>query len=180
MAEVQKKTVEPMTVLSLSFTGSYRQTSDKLDEIIGWVLRAGHPYAGAPMGIYYDDPHTVAESDLRGEVAVPIEEQCEVGEEIVRKQMPGAEVASAVHTGPYDRAHEVYKEIFDWIAANGYRPVQETGTREIFLTTMGEVDTPDKLVTEIQVPIAPAPVAEEPEPAPPAQAPEPDSTPETP
>jgi effector-binding domain-containing protein len=187
MAEIEKKTVNPMTVLSLAFTGSYRQTSDKLDELIGWVLRAGHPYAGPPMGIYFDDPKTVAESDLRAEALVPIEEECEIGEGIVRKQIPGAMVASAVHTGPYDKAHELYQEIFAWIAANGYRYVAEAGTREIFHTMMGEVDTPDSLVTEIQVPIEPAPaaetaesapVAEEPEPAPPADSPEPPAAPE--
>jgi len=164
MAEVQKKTVKPMTVLSLAFTGSYRQTSDKLDELIGWVLRAGHPYAGPPMGIYYDDPQTVAESDLHAEAAVPIEEECEIGEGIVRKEVPRAEVASTVHGGPYDEIHQVYKEIFAWIAANGYRYVREAGTREIFHKMMGEVDTPDKLVTEIQVPIEPALAAETPEP----------------
>ena len=153
MAEVQQKTVQPMIVLSIGFTGSYTQTSEKLDGLLGWVLRAGHPYAGPPMGIYYDDPERVPEEGLRAEVAVPIVEQCQPAEDVVRKELPGMEVASAVHVGPYDKAPAVYREIFAWMAENGYDHVVEMGTREIFHKVMGEVDTPDELVTEIQVPI---------------------------
>ena len=156
MAEVQTKTVEAITVLSRSFSGPYWQTSGKLDELVALVLRSGHPYAGPTMGIYYDDPEKVAESDLRAEVAVPIVEECELGEDTVRKELPGAEVATAIHQGPYDKVNETYKEIFAWIAQNGYRYVEEMGTREIFHKVMGEVESPDELVTEVQVPIEPA------------------------
>lgn len=153
MADIQTKNVEPLTVMSLSFTGPYKQTSEKLDELTAWVLRAGYPYSGPPMALYHDDPEKVAEADLRAEVALPMGEKCEGAEDIVRKELPGAEVATAVHEGRYDAISPLYKEMFDWIAENGYRYVEEAGTREIFHKLLGEVDTVAELVTEVQIPI---------------------------
>lgn len=153
MAEIETKTIEPMAVMSLSFTGSYNQTAEKLDELVAWVLRAGRPYSGPPMAIYYDDPEKVAEADLRAEALVPMGEQCDGGDDIVRKELPGAEVATALHQGAYAGIGAVYKEIFGWIAENGYRYVEEAGTREIFHKVLGEVDAAAEFLTEIQVPI---------------------------
>ena len=153
MAEIETKTVEAMIVLSLSFTGPYDQTGSKLDELIAWVLRAGHPYSGPPIGIYYDDPNKVSPDQLRAEVVVPVEEQCKEGDGITRKELPGCLVASAVHQGPYAKVGPVYGEIFSWIAENGYRYLDEMGTREVFLKVSGEVDGPKQFMTEIQVPI---------------------------
>ncbi len=153
MAEIETKEVKPMTVMSRAFTGSYQQTGDVLDEMIAWVLRVGHPYAGPPMGIYYDNPEEVAEEELRAEVAVPIDEECEGGEKVVRKQLPGCLVAWAVHQGPYDQVKQVYGEIFAWIAENGYRCPEGVGAREIFLKGPGEVESPEEFLTEVQVPI---------------------------
>ncbi len=153
MPEVETKTIEPMTVMSLSFTGPYSQTGNRLDELVGWVLRGGHPHSGPPMGIYYDDPAKVSEDELRAEVLVPIEEECEGEGLIVRRELPGAEVAYAVHEGSYSKIKKVYEEIFNWITENGYRPVEEVGTREVFHKVYGQVDSAAELLTEVQVPV---------------------------
>jgi len=154
MAEVQTKTIEPRNVMSLAFTGPFDQTGDMLDELIAWVLRAGHPYAGPPMAIYYDDPAKVNPEELRAEVALPIEEVCEGDLRFTRKRLPGCEVAYAVHTGPYSQIKPLYEEIFAWIAENGYRHVEGSGAREIFLTRPGEEGEGDEgPVTEVQVPV---------------------------
>ena len=153
MAEVQTKTVPSMAVMSLSFTGSYEQTGEKLDELIGWVLRAGHPYGGAPIGVYYDEPGKVPDDKLRGEVCVPMAEVCDSGFQMTRKELPACEVAYAIHQGPYAQIKPVYEQIFAWIAENGYQYTAELGCREVFCKLLGEVDTAEELVTEVQVPI---------------------------
>jgi len=153
MAEVQTKTVEAMTVLSLSFTGAYSQTIDRLDDLLAWVLRAGHPWAGPPVGIYYDDPAKAPEDKLRGEVVVPIAEVCKPTDNVQRKELPGALVACAVHDGPYSDLPALYKEIFDWITQNGYRYVEGMGTREVFHKFPGMAGEAQEYLTEVQVPI---------------------------
>jgi len=153
MADVQIKDVKAMTVMSLPFTGSYEQTQEKLDELMSWLLRIGHPAAGAPMGLYYDDPVKVAADDLRAEVCVPIEEACEPAEDVRRKGLPAVKVASAVHQGPFHEIPRLYEEIFEWMKENGYQYDGTMPTREVFLKLCGEVKDPAEFVTEVQVPL---------------------------
>jgi GyrI-like small molecule binding domain len=39
--------------------------------------------------------------------------------EVYATETPGGEAAVAVHRGPYDRMHEAYQALDDWVAANG-------------------------------------------------------------
>ncbi len=153
MAEIQVKEVEPMTVLSLSFTGSYDQTQEKLGELMSWLLRVGHPYSGLPLALYYDDPSQVPEEKLRAEACLPIEEACDPADEVERKKLPGTTVAFAVHQGPYRGISAVYEEIFSWMGENGYHPVEEAPTREVFHKVAGQVGSPEEFLTEVQVPV---------------------------
>jgi len=155
MAEVQLKDVEGMEVMSLPFTGSYSQTRDKMDELMSWLLRAGHPYSSTPFALYYDDPSSVPEEQLRAEVCLPIEEACEGEGEIVRKSIPPASVACAVHKGPYSGIGAVYEQIHAWLRENGYRPVEGAPSRELFIVMHGQTDEPEEYVTEVQVPVEP-------------------------
>jgi effector-binding domain-containing protein len=153
MAEVQVKDVKAMTVVSLPFTGSYEQTQEKLDELMSWLLRAGHPAAGAPMGLYYDDPAKVAPDDLRAEVCVPIEESCEPTEDVRRKELPAVRVASAMHQGPYHEVPSLYEQIFEWMRENGLQYDGTMPTREVFRKLHGEVKDAAEYITEVQVPL---------------------------
>lgn len=153
MTEIQVKEVQPMTVMSLAFTGSYEQTNKKLEQLMSWLLRVGHPYSSDPLALYYDDPAEVPVDDLRAEVCLPVEEACEPADEIERKQLPGVTVAFAMHQGPYGKIPQLYPEIFQWISENGYRPVEGLPTREVFQVMYGQVDDPQDFVTEVQVPV---------------------------
>ena len=153
MADIQVKDVELMTVMSMSFTGPYEQTQEKLAELMSWLLRVGHPHSHPPMGLYFDDPSKVAADDLRAEVCLPIEEACEPGEDIERKELPGVTVACARYEGPYNGIPQVYEEVFAWMAENGYTHAEGTPSREVFLTLYGQVDEPEQFVTEVQIPV---------------------------
>ena len=153
MPEVEIKEVPAMTVMSLPFSGPYDQTQDKLATLMSWLLRVGHPYSDTPFGLYYDDPSKVAPDALRAEVCLPIEEECQPEDEIQKKNLPAVTVAAAVHQGPPSGIAQVYKEVFGWIAENGYRYVEGGPTREVFLRVYGEADDPEQFLTEVQVPV---------------------------
>jgi effector-binding domain-containing protein len=142
-----------MVAMSLPFTGSYDQTMKKLDHLMGWLLRVGHPYSETPRALYYDDPSKVPEDELRAEVCLPIEEECEPRDEFKRIELPAVTVAYATHEGPYSRIPQLYEEIFEWIRENGYRYIEDMPTREVFLKTYGQTDDPEQYVTEVQVPV---------------------------
>ena len=153
MAEVEVKELDALTVMSLSFTGSYDQTQDRLDDLMAWMLRAGHPYSGRPMGLFFDDPEKVDVEELRGEVCLPVEEECEAYDEVERKVLEGATVAAATYTLSPDRVKEGYREIFAWIGENGFAYDAEKPCREVYHLIHGEVETPEETVVEIQVPV---------------------------
>jgi len=132
MAEITIKTVKSLNVLSLSFTGSYEQSGDRLDDLLAWVLRAGHPWSGSLIGIFYDDPEKVAEDDLRGEVAVPVDEDCDGDDRVARKSLPGAEMACLTYEGPITGIGSAYHEVFEWLRASGWQFREELGTRELY------------------------------------------------
>ncbi len=153
MPEIDVKEVPEMTVMSLPFTGSYDQTMERLGHLTGWLLRVGHPYSAPPRALYYEDPSKVAEDELRAEVCLPIEEECEPEAEFERKDLPAVTVVYAVHKGPYNEIPQLYEEIFDWIEENGYSYIEEMPTREVFLKMKGHVEDPADYVTEVQVPV---------------------------
>lgn len=153
MAEIQVKEVEAMTVMSLSFTGPYEQTHEKLDELMSWLLRVGHPHSSLPMALYYDDPAKVAPDELRAEVCLPIEEACEPGDSAERKELPAVTVAFAMHEGPYSGISQLYEEILNWSSENGYGRIEDLPTREIFHKMYGQTDNAEEYVTEVQVPV---------------------------
>ncbi len=153
MPEVQLKEVPAMTVMSLPFTGPFEQTQDRLDHLMSWILRVGHPWSDTPLALYHDDPAKVPADDLRAEVCLPIEEACEGEEDIERKELPAVTMACAIHEGPYSGISGVYEEIFGWMRENGYEYIEEMPTREVFLTMYGEVEEPEGFVTEVQVPV---------------------------
>ena len=155
MLEVQIKQVEPVTVMSLPFTGPYDQTRSKLEHLMSWLLRAGHPYSGKPFGCYYDDPAKVSADQLRADVCLPIEEPCAGEEDIVRKVLPAASMATAVFVGPYSDVPQAYGQIFQWMAANGYRHVQGQPVREVFVNMYAEEAEAAEPATEVQVPVQP-------------------------
>jgi len=153
MAEVQTKTVEATTVMSLPFTGPYEQTWDKMDHLMSWLLRVGHPYSGLPFALYYDDPGNVAADDLRAEVCLPIDEQCDPADDVQRKAVPEATVAYALYTGPYEGIEAFYEEMFAWIRENDRQYVEGEPTREVFHQLLGHGEDPEECIIEVQVPI---------------------------
>lgn len=151
--EIKTKHVEPTAVVTKSFQGPYDQTEDILDELMGWIMRVGHPYSSPPLAVYYDDPAQVAEEDLRGDVCLPVAEVVEGDDQAQVKELPETEVAFKLHEGAYDGIADVYEEIFSWIEDQGYSFREELGTREIFHKIYGQAETEEQLVTEVQVPI---------------------------
>ncbi len=151
--EIQTKQVEPATVMSKSFKGPYDQTEDVLDELMGWIMRVGHPFCAPPRAVYYDDPEQVPEDELRAEVCLPVAEDVRGDDDVEYKELPETEVAYKLHEGSYDGIPAVYEELFEWIEENGYSFKEELGTREIFHKLYGEAETEDQLVTEVQVPV---------------------------
>ncbi|MEW6686342.1 MAG: GyrI-like domain-containing protein [Candidatus Edwardsbacteria bacterium] len=148
--EVVIKTVTPLTAACLSKVGPYSETGKSLGELFGWLAKKKLTIEGPPMGIYYDDPKTVAPEKTRYEVCLPITPGTKGDKNVKVKELPGGEMAVIMHHGPYGQCGGAYEKICKWIAESGYEIIG--AAREIYLNDPGKVP-PDSLLTEIQFPV---------------------------
>jgi len=67
--------------------------------------------------------------------------------------LPGAEVASFVHRGPYEWIQCTYEMVLDWLRKNRYEAIGEA--REVFFVAPEPHSggSQDDMLTEIQIPI---------------------------
>lgn len=72
--------------------------------------------------------------------------------EIEAGELPGGEVAVAIHVGPYDTLSETYAAIEAWVKEQGRTPSGPPW--ESYLTDPGEVPNPAEWQTEVCMPLA--------------------------
>jgi effector-binding domain-containing protein len=128
-------------------------------ELTATTGRAGLTACGAPTITYADEP--APGGALKIEFEVPVDLGTSLGprsdaEVVVR---PGGLVARTCHRGGYDRLGSAYAAMHEWLRASDYRQVGPPA--EVYLIGPDEVSNPNLLVTEIRIPVIPAPVMTE-------------------
>ncbi len=105
---------------------------------------------GACFTLYHDEEYKERDWDL--EVCEPIADEVSESKRVKVRTLPAANVACAIHHGPFVTINEAYAAIGKWIDANGYRIVG--ACREVYLKEAknGSQTDPDT-VTEIQFPV---------------------------
>ena len=88
---------------------------------------------------------------IEWEIAVPIVGRISVEPGFDIKSLPGAKMVTVIYTGPYHEVGGAYTKVIDYIGSHG---LQINGLcREMYLNNPQEVPE-DKLMTEIQIPVA--------------------------
>ena len=106
--------------------------------------------SGPCLTIYYDEEYK--EHDVDAEVCEPITGPLGESSRVKVRDLPAAEVASAVHRGPYTTLGETIEAVVRWTEANGYRVVGPE--REIYLQPgRAGSQTDPETVTEVQFPV---------------------------
>jgi len=152
--EVRVKKTEPMTVAFLSMKGPYTLIGDSFGKLYGWIGEKGYVPAGPPMGVYFNAPGQVPESELAWELAAPLAgDVAPSGPDergISVKKVEGAEVASTMHKGPFEQVGTTYGALVAWIMENGYEIVGPS--TEVYLSNPAETP-PEELLTEVTFPV---------------------------
>ncbi|MBR8300322.1 AraC family transcriptional regulator [Burkholderia dolosa] len=141
---------------AVAHTGAYLKVGDAFAQIDAWAGRHGLFGPGAKtIGIYYDDPDTVPEAQLRAKACVvPAAGAPDVAPQapVERVTIPGGEYAVLLHTGPYADLKTAYQWLYgDWLRHSG-REAADAPPFELYLNT--PMDTaPADLRTEIHLPL---------------------------
>lgn len=118
----QIKNIDAMPVASISRMGPYSGAGEVVKTLMAWVTQAKVQPAGAPFGVYLDDPTAVKPESLRYEVgiAVPAGTKVDKNAGVEVKPMGPMTVAATMHVGAYDKVSETYAKLAKWVADNKY------------------------------------------------------------
>ena len=129
--EVEIKEMPELRVATVHHVGPYNQIPQafgRLNAIAGSAGLFRQPGA-AMVAIYYDDPETTPQEQLRSDAAIIVPEDVTLPEGLDDKHIAGGRYARAVHVGPYETLGDAWARFLgEWLPASGNR----IGTGEMY------------------------------------------------
>jgi effector-binding domain-containing protein len=80
--------------------------------------RQGAAPAGPPVALYQG----ITSDKVDVTVGFPVDRSVVPAHDVVVVTLPGGPAVQTVHIGPYDRLHETYAELSQWMSARGVTP----------------------------------------------------------
>ena len=152
--EVTVKQTEPRTLAFITMKGPFDQIEGTFGRLFGWVIEKGYAPVGPPLGLYFNSPEQVPPEELLWELQCPLPDDTAPSEPdaggVGIKKVPGVEVASIVHKGPFDEVGKIYGMLWEWVNSNGYEIV---GPPEEVYFSDPSTTPPEELTTEIRFPV---------------------------
>lgn len=149
--EVEQETVEPQRILSVRGPVPIESISSGIAQrtrtVLQHLLRAGAEPAGPPFTRY----HEVGEEWVDLEVGFPVDEPLEGADEVDAGRLPGGEVISTVHRGPYEGLTGAGEALDRWLEENGREA--RGPSWEIYRVHAGDVEDPSDFETDVVRPI---------------------------
>lgn len=104
------------------------------------------------FGIYFDDPESVPEKELRAEAGLVTDAAIPALEGIREVKIPAMLCASVLHKGPYAELERAYRHLFrDWLPESGYEAADFSCFEE-YLNDPRETP-PQELLTRVHLPL---------------------------
>jgi AraC family transcriptional regulator len=153
MHPVTIRSEPPIRLAALPHKGAYFEISrafQKLSAVM--VSRDLFRHAGRMIAVFYDDPQSVAEPDLRSHAGFELTSDADLAAPLEDVTLPAGRQAVLTYTGPYAGLPAAYDELFGvWLPQSGEEPA-DTPSFEVYLNS--PMDTaPEELVTELHLPL---------------------------
>ena len=152
--EVTIRQAEPLAAVAIDHVGSYMQIGRAFDPLFGWCAMKGllGPLSRS-FGIYYDDPFSVAEDELRSRACVVVRAPVEVAPPVIAAEVPGGPCAVLRFRGPYATMRSAYQWLYgEWLVQSGAEPA-DAPVFEEYLNNPRDT-APTDLLTDIYLPLA--------------------------
>lgn len=133
--------------------GAYPEIGRTFEKLAATITaRDLWPQAGPMVGVYYDDPSAVAESDLKSHAGFTISNTADVGEPLEEVRLSGGKMAVLHFKGHYAGLPAAYDYLFaKWLPESG-EEAADAPSFEVYLNSPMSV-SPDELLTEICLPL---------------------------
>jgi AraC family transcriptional regulator len=153
MYDISYQILADLEVVSIKHSGSYLQIGQTFDRLGSWLGAHNLITRESRMiALYYDDPATVAEDELRSRACFSIIEVCPLEFPMERVTIAGGRYAVLQHRGAYAALSAAYEWLFGtWLLQSGME-LRDAPLFEEYLNT--PLDTaPDELLTLIYLPL---------------------------
>lgn len=154
MAEFEIRHMAPTRLAALPHQGAYTEIGAAFQQIAAMFAARGlWPQARGMVGVYYDDPTSVPEAELRSHAGVRVEEGFEMPDVLEDVTLAAGEHAVSLYKGPYAGLPDAWSALYGGaLPASGRMPAN-LPSFEIYLNDPTET-APEDLLTEICVPLA--------------------------
>jgi AraC family transcriptional regulator len=145
--------LDAMRVAFVRHVGPYNEVGKAWSKLYPWAARQGLLGPGTRVvGISHDDPDITPPDKLRYDAALIVNRPVARAGEIGVIEIPAAEYATAIHTGPYSCLSDSYAELAGkWLPGAG-RELRSAPAIEFYLDSPQTVPA-DELRTEICLPL---------------------------
>ena len=153
--DVMIRDIEAFEVLTVDHIGSYMQIGKAFDSLMGWLASRGLLSDEMRMiGLYYDDPAIVKESELRSKAGVWLPRTVDVSGSPVRvTPVAGGKYAVLRHQGPYADMAAAYQWLYGEWLVNSDHDAADAPVFEEYLNNPTNT-APAELLTDICLPLA--------------------------
>jgi len=117
------------------------------DETYGYIREQGAKDTGPCFGLWHQSPDVFVNEVM--ETAVPIDRTLPGTDRVKVYELPGTQVASVVHQGPFENFLQAHTALFKWVEENGYRIAGSY--RELYI--YHKHDDMNNSTTEVQYPV---------------------------
>lgn len=149
---VRVQDIEPFSYCSVPHQGGFSEMPNALNALLGIMGMQAIAPAGELIAIYHVSPGVEeVPPSLAFEVGFPITAQVYPQPPLQKKVWSHTEVATAMHSGPYENVADTIEGIFEWMDNNNY--VQDGPILGKFIQVPSEDIQTDDLRTEIWIPI---------------------------
>lgn len=153
MHPVTIRTETSIRLAAMPHKGTYHEISRAFQKLSA-VMASRDLFRNASrmIAVYYDDPQSTPERDLRSHAGFEIKGAADLSAPLEEVSLPEGRQAVLTYTGPYAGLPAAYDELFGiWLPAYGEEPA-DSPAFEVYLNT--PMDTaPDDLVTELHLPL---------------------------
>ncbi len=153
MYNISIKNVDPIKVASIPHKGPYINIGNAFDKVFGALGNRSLDWSMArTIGIFYDDPDSHAEADLRSRAGITVEPDFEIAAPLEEAIVRDGRYAVLHYKGPYTDMKKAYMWLYgEWLVQSG-EEAADAPCFELYLNNPRETP-PTELLTDIHLPL---------------------------
>lgn len=132
--------------------GAYWAIGKAFEQLRARAQALGILSPGQSVAVFYDDPDTVAEADLRSVAGAIVPAGADIGD-LEETSLPAGRYLRAEFIGEYSGLPEAWRSLYAKHIPEGGHELRDGACFEVYVTEHGEVE-PAKMRTDLYVPIA--------------------------